>query len=124
MIFDLDDDGDLDIVTNDFNSEPMVLISDLAQGNAPPRYLKVKLQGNQSNRDGLGAVVTVHAGANSWTKTYDGLSGYLSHSLYPLYFGLDDAQSVDKVEVVWPSGKKQTISDPVKVNSTILVEEQ
>ena len=44
MIFDLDEDGDQDIVTNDFNSEPMVLVSDLAECTAL-RYLKVTLIG-------------------------------------------------------------------------------
>ena len=67
--------------------------------------------------------MTVHAGSNSWTKVYDGVSGYLSHSLYPLYFGLGDAQSVDKVEVLWPSGTHQLFSDAVEVNSTIQIEE-
>jgi hypothetical protein len=123
VVFDLDNDGDLDIVTNDFNSEPLVLVSDLAQKNPGPRYLKIRLRGKKSNRDGLGAVVTVHAGDKSWTKVYDGVSGYLSRSLYPLYFGLADAQSVDRVEVAWPSGTRQVVTDSIDVNSTILIEE-
>jgi hypothetical protein len=60
VIFDLDNDGDLDIVTNDFNSEPMVLISDLAQVKQI-HWLKVVLNGIQSNRNGIGATVRVKA---------------------------------------------------------------
>jgi hypothetical protein len=56
-------------------------------------------------------------------KVFDGNSGYLSHSLYPLYFGLGAAQSIDNVEVTWPSGKKQIVQSP-KVNSQIEVREQ
>jgi cytochrome oxidase Cu insertion factor (SCO1/SenC/PrrC family) len=123
VMFDLDNDGDLDIVTNDFNSRPMVLISNLAEMNVNLHYLKVKLRGTQSNRDGLGAVVTVRAGSSSYTKVYDGQSGYLSHSLYPLYFGLDQAETVEQVDVIWPSGARQTVSESIEVNSTLEIEE-
>ena len=61
VLFDLDDDGDIDIVTNDFFSEPLVLISDLAE-KKEVNFLKVALRGSESNRDGLGAVVRVVSG--------------------------------------------------------------
>jgi hypothetical protein len=123
VIFDLDEDGDLDIVTNEFNTEPMVLVSDLAQKNSRLRFLKVRLRGTNSNRDGLGAVVTVRAGSMSYRKVYDGQSGYLSHGLYPLYFGLDEADTVDQIDVVWPSGFEQTVPGPIDVNTTMAIEE-
>jgi hypothetical protein len=88
------------------------------------RYLKVKLVGTTSNRDALGAVVKVTAGASTYTKLLDGDSGYLSHSIYPLYFGLGAADSVDRIEVQWPSGKKQTVQAPIKINSQVEVREQ
>jgi ASPIC and UnbV len=53
----------------------------------------------------------------------DGSSGYLSHSLMPLYFGLGPAASVDRIEVVWPSGKRQTVAAPIQINSRIEVRE-
>jgi hypothetical protein len=123
VIFDLDNDGDLDIVTNDFNSEPMVLISNLAQKRPNLRYLKVRLQGTVSNRDGLGAKVQVKAGGQTWTQWNDGKSGYLSQSSMPLYFGLGDAAKVDAVEVTWPSGHKQTVAGP-KLNGQIEIVEE
>jgi enediyne biosynthesis protein E4 len=80
VIFDLDNDGDLDIVTNDFNSEPQILISDLAQ-RRPIRWLKVVLERSNSNRNGIGATVRVQAGGQTHTKYNDGKSGYLAQSV-------------------------------------------
>jgi enediyne biosynthesis protein E4 len=122
-IFDLDGDGDLDIVTNEFNAAPMVLVSNLSE-RARVRYIEVKLTGTTSNRDGLGAVVKVTAGGSTYTKVFDGSSGYLSHSVYPLYFGLGASDTVERIQVTWPSGKEQVISGPVKINSRVEVREQ
>jgi enediyne biosynthesis protein E4 len=121
-IFDLDNDGDLDIVTNDFNSEPQVLISDLAQ-TKQIHWLKVVLRGTKSNRNGLGASVRVRAGGQVYYRYNDGKSGYLSQSVLPLYFGLGDTTEVDSVEVDWPSGRKQSLPKPLRVNQTLLITE-
>src|SRR5687768_3244111 len=123
VIFDLDADGDLDIVTNEFNAAPMVLVSNLSE-TTQVRYVEVKLAGSASNRDGLGAIVKVTAGGSTYTKVNDGNSGYLSHSLSPLYFGLGAAQAIDRIEVQWPSGKKQTVQPPSKINGVVEIREQ
>ncbi|HKA35431.1 MAG TPA: CRTAC1 family protein [Thermoanaerobaculia bacterium] len=121
-IFDLDGDGDLDIVTNDFNSAPQVFVSDLAQ-KKKIHWLKVRLAGSASNRDGLGAAVRVRAGGKVYTKWNDGKSGYLSQSALPLYFGLGDAASIEAVEVDWPSGRKQVVGSGLRINSTLSISE-
>jgi enediyne biosynthesis protein E4 len=122
VIFDLDNDGDLDIVTNDFNSEPQILLSDLAQ-RKQIRWIKIVLQGTVSNRNGLGATVRVHAGGQTYTKYNDGKSGYLAQSDLPLYFGLGEATKIDRVEVDWPSGKKQALTTGIEENRTLIVTE-
>jgi len=122
VMFDLDNDGDLDIVTNDFNSEPMVLISDLAQVKQI-HWLKVVLNGIQSNRNGLGATVRVKAGNRTFTKYNDGKSGYLAQSVLPLYFGLGDATKIDRIEIDWPSGRKQVVTKDLRINQTLKVTE-
>lgn len=122
VAFDLDRDGDLDIVTNDFNSEPQVLVSDLSQRGAI-RWLSVVPVGTTSNRNGLGTTVRVVAGGRVLTQWNDGKSGYLSQSVLPLYFGLGDATSVDRVEVDWPSGRKQVVTEGIRANSTLRVTE-
>ena len=123
-IFDLDGDGDLDIVTSDFNAKPQLLVSSLAESLDTLSYVKVTLEGTESNRDGLGATVTVHAGGNTYTRVHDGKSGYLSQSLLPLYFGLGEAPSIERIEVEWPSGRRQSVSGPLEVNRLVHVREE
>jgi enediyne biosynthesis protein E4 len=117
---DIDDDGDLDIVTNEMNDRPMVLVSNLA-AKKKLNYLKVKLVGTGSNRDGLGAIVKVFAGSQSYLRSHDGKSGYLAQSLAPLYFGLGDATRVERIEITWPSGRKQTVSANVPLGKLLTV---
>ncbi len=124
VIFDLDNDGDLDIVTNEMNHHPMVLLSDLSEKKPGFSYLKVKLVGTKSNRSAFGAVVRVEAGDHQLMKVKDGQSGYLSHSDFPLYFGLDGAKKVDRVEVTWPSGKKQVIEGPIEAKRLLTIKEK
>jgi len=122
VIFDLDGDGDLDIVTNEFNSPPRVLVSDLAQ-RSEVRFLEIELVGSVSNRDGLGARVTVKAGDRTFTRFHDGKSGYLSQSSMPLYFGLGKAETVDEIEVRWPSGLVQKVTAGIRANTRMRLTE-
>jgi hypothetical protein len=122
-IFDLDNDGDLDIVTNDFNSEPQVFISNLSE-KKEIHFIKVQLAGKTSNRNGLGATVKVTAGGSVYTQYNDGKSGYLSQSDLPLYFGLGKSAEIDQIEVQWPSGKKSVTQKPIKINTVIRIEEE
>lgn len=123
VAFDLDGDGDLDVVTNDFYYFPQILISDLAE-RKDIRFLKVKLIGTRSNRDGLGAHVKVVAGSQVYTRYHDGKWGYLTQSSLPMYFGLGDADWVDRIEVTWPSGVDQTVTKNIKLDSIIEIEER
>ena len=122
-VFDLDEDGDLDIVTLEWNYHPQVLLNDLS-GRKTIHYLKIKLVGIKSNRDGLGALVNVHAGAKTYTQYCDGKSGYLAQSVLPLYFGLGGATRVEKIEVAWPSGLKQTVTQGLGLNKLLTIREK
>jgi len=122
VLFDLDQDGDLDLVTNDFNSEPQVLVSNLAQRRSV-HWLAVALTGTASNRDALGARVRVTVGGRVLTQWHDGKSGYLSQSALPLYFGLGEATTIQSVEIMWPSGRAQVLISGLTPNTTLRVTE-
>jgi hypothetical protein len=122
VVFDLDNDGDLDIVTNEMNDRPQVLVSDLANGRGI-KFLKVKFVGTTANRDGLGALVRVFAGKTILTQFHDGKSGHLSQSSMPLHFGLGEAASVDRIEVTWPSGKKPSLQKGIGSNRLVTIKE-
>jgi len=122
VALDLDDDGDLDIVTNEQNDRPQVLVSNLSE-KKQIHFLKIKLVGAASNRDGLGATVKVHCGSKTYTRYHDGKSGYLAQSILPLYFGLGDADRIDRIEVLWPSGRKQTLIEGISPNTTLTITE-
>ena len=121
-IFDVDDDGDLDLVVNSMNDRPQVFISNLTE-RKQVHFLKIKLKGTVSNADALGATVKVRTGGKTYTQFNDGKSGYLSQSSMPLYFGLGEATKVEEVEVLWPSGKKEVLNKDLPINTLLRVTE-
>jgi len=123
-IFDIDHDGDLDIITSENNGAPMVLINNLSDKKEALNYLKIKLIGSSSNKEGFGAKVTVKTKLTTQTKVKDGKSGYLSQSSIPLYFGLGETKKIQQIDILWPSGKKQTIRDNIPTNDLLIIEEK
>lgn len=121
-IVDIDHDGDLDIITNEFNDRPQVLMSNLSE-RRQVRYVKIRLQGRRSNRDGIGAMVSLSAGGKTSTQFVDGKSGYLSQSSVPLYFGLGSSTKIDSISVRWPSGKTTLQKSGLPLNETITIHE-
>jgi enediyne biosynthesis protein E4 len=119
---DLDNDGDLDLVTLDMNDKPQILRSNLSE-SAKINYAKITLQGINSNRNAIGATVVVKSGEKTLTRFVDGKSGYLAQSVTPLYFGLGESSKIDSISVNWPSGKRQTLTTDIELNRLINIQE-
>lgn len=98
---DLQNDGSLDIVVNNLDSTPNLLVNRGRKGN----WVAVRLVGTASNRDAIGARVEVKAGVLDQVAEVRSGCCYLSQSDMRLHFGLGSIQAVDAVEVRWPNGK-------------------
>src|SRR5262249_8657176 len=100
---DLDDDGDLDVVITTNGGPAYVFRNDGGNRN---HLLRVRTVGSASNRDGVGAKITITlpGGVRRWAIVKTG-SSYLSQSELPVTFGLLDAPRVDRLEIAWPSGR-------------------
>jgi hypothetical protein len=84
--------------------------------------LRVKLVGTKSNRDGIGAVISVIAGGDRESKMVRSGSSYLSQSELVATFGLGQKSKADSIEIKWPSGQTDKLSN-VNAGQTITVEE-
>jgi hypothetical protein len=103
---DYDNDGDIDALVVNMNDTPTLLRNDTARGR---HWLTLRLVGTKSNRDAIGAKVTVDAGGRRQTVVVRGDGSYLSHSDVRAHFGLGEVTKVSRVEVRWPSGLVQQI---------------
>jgi hypothetical protein len=97
---DLDLDGDPDLVFTENNGPARLYRNRFSAGH----WLRVRLEGVTSNRDGIGAVVTVTASGRTQTRMVRTGSSYLSQSERPPLFGLGRATTAEAVVVRWPSG--------------------
>jgi Tfp pilus assembly protein PilF/peroxiredoxin len=120
-VFDYDLDGDSDLVLMAPRSSPQLRLfrNDFAEGNAA---VALRLVGTRSNRDAVGARVTVETDLLRRTKIVQIGSGFLSQSSKELLFGLGKSQRVLKATVVWPSGLTQALPE-LPLNQRSWIEE-
>jgi hypothetical protein len=110
MVGDFRGVGLLDIVVNNFNDRPYYFKNQLPRKN----YVQFRLTGAgvpRSNRDAIGAVVRLYRGKQVMTRQVPSACGYLSHTSRTLHFGLGDSPAIDKVEIIWPSGARQELTN-------------
>jgi hypothetical protein len=119
---DLDNDGDLDLVVNNIDEYPFVYKnnSDLHTGN---HHLKIKLKGEGKNTFGIGAKVTLTVGNKLLMQEMMPTRGFQSSVDFNLIFGLGEAVSIDTLEIIWPDGKVQVLTN-VKADETITLNQK
>lgn len=116
-VFDFDNDGDLDIVTNEFNTRPQVFRNE----SPAVQFLKIELHGTVSGHNAWGTIVSVETTSGTTRQLHNGASGYLSQSVTPLYFGLGKNSTVKKVHVLWPNSQQQIIEGPLAANQLLKI---
>jgi len=120
---DLDGDGDLDlVVANTTLGSPVGGLRVYRNNAEGGHYLEVTLRGIEATPDGLGARVIVHTGSRSQIREVTTSVGFASTRPATVHFGLGDAEAVDRVEVIWPSGRLQTLG-PLSADTHLVVEE-
>ena len=107
---DLDNDGDLDLVTNNVNQDAFVFENMLNErGETPEQHaLNVRLRGPEDNIDGIGAEVFVYSSEGQQHYYHAPVRGYLSSMNGPIHIGLGAASVVDSVKVRWGDGRYDT----------------
>ena len=98
---DLDNDGDIDIVINNNNNEPSILMKiDMPQKN----WVGLKLEGTRSNKDGIGAKVVIKTSSGSQIRTINRAGSFLSSNDNRLLFGVGEDEKIIMLKVEWPGG--------------------
>ena len=116
---DIDNDGDIDMVINDLDGPPQVLRND--GGNANNSIL-IRTIGEKSNRDGIAAKVKVVSGDLTQIDEVRSGGSYISQNDMRLHFGLEKRTKIDLIEIRWPSGVVDKITNAT-VNKILTVKE-
>ena len=133
MFADYDNDGKIDMFVTvngqqiedgkgntifDPNQGKGILLKNKSRSNNS--WVTIRLEGNKSNRDGFGALVTVQTNKTEQRQSLVSGQGYFSNHAKELYFGLGKSKIIDSIEVKWPSGLKQTFKE-ISPNQTVYI---
>ena len=118
-VADFNNDGRLDVAISSVGRRAVLLENTAAtRGN----WLLIRARGTASNSFGLGTVVRVRAGGRTQVREINNVASYLSSNDIRLHVGLGGATRADEIEVLWPSGRGQTLKD-VAANQVLTVTE-
>jgi len=114
---DFDNDGDLDIVTNNLNAAPTFYQN---QTNNKSNYLKIKFKTFDKNSFGIGTkVISYHNGTTQFKELFTS-RGFQSASEPIVHFGYGKSEKIDSIRIIWPNNKTQVIKE-IKTNQTLVL---
>jgi enediyne biosynthesis protein E4 len=119
---DFDNDGDLDIITNDLDS-PAGIYQNQSETVNKQHYLKIKLEGKGGNTQGIGAKVYVKNGNKLQYIQQQPVRGFMSSNDPIMHVGLGANEKAESITVIWGNGKMEVKAN-VKANQTIICKEQ
>lgn len=117
---DLFNDGRLSAVVNNVSDVPMLLVNTALNSN---HWLGVQLRGTTSNRDAIGARVTLRSATRLWVDEVRSGSSYNSSNDLRLHFGLGQITALTSVEVRWPTGRTEHFPVPARLEQILHLEE-
>src|SRR4029077_8336463 len=120
VLADFDHDGRLEVFLKSRNAPQLRVLRNVTEDL--PASIAFRLQGTKSNRDAIGASVTIEAGSESQTRMLQAGSGFLSQHSKDVFFGLGEAKSLVRASIRWPSGLAQDVHD-LRPNHRVWVEE-
>lgn len=115
---DWNEDGNLDLVVTHLNEKSALLVNQTSNAN---HWLRIKIIGTKSERDGIGSRIDLHLGDQIFTEWVTAGDGFFSHNESVLHFGLGTLTRFDKIIVRWPSGKIQSVAGSDEVNRTVTI---
>jgi len=119
---DIDNDGDLDLLVNNNGQDAELLRNDLPRGENRANALLVRLKGAGRNTEAIGARVRLTSGSRTQIRDIKAGSSYMSQNDLRAHFGLGAATRADRIEVVWPDGRMESVAD-VAANQIVTIEE-
>ena len=116
---DIDSDGDLDILETACGRAPRLLRNESPKG---PHWVRFALRGKQSNRDAIGAVVTITAGGKKQSRIVSPTRSYQSQCEKVVTFGLGAHEKIESATIRWPGGSTQSL-ESIEIDRVIAVEQ-
>lgn len=118
-VADFDNDGSLDVVISSLGQRPVLLRNQATRGG---NWIIVRAQGSKSNSYGVGSTVRLETAGGVQVREINNVASYMSSSDVRLHFGLGNVKTVRQIEVLWPSGTKQTLRD-VAASQILVIKE-